>query len=67
MRPIQQKWGPVALAAALFLASTPVRAQHTAPRDTGLILSTPEAAVARPVRQVEDFSITVDLSDRMLY
>ena len=67
MRHAQRKWWPVALAAAVFLAGTPARAQHTAPRDTGLILSTPEAAIAQPVRRLEDFSITVDLSDRMLY
>jgi lipoprotein-anchoring transpeptidase ErfK/SrfK len=59
----------LATLAALTLGATlPAgAAAQAAPRDTGLILSTPEAAVARPVTRVADFSLLVDLSDRMLY
>jgi lipoprotein-anchoring transpeptidase ErfK/SrfK len=42
-------------------------AQRTAPRDTGLIVSTLESAVSRPVEKGEALSITVDLSDRSLF
>lgn len=54
------------VAAAAVLAPATVRAQ-AAPRDTGLILSTPEQAVNQPVRRAQNFSLRVDLSDRMLY
>lgn len=37
------------------------------PRDSGLILSSAEAAARAPARKVENLSITVDLSDRKLY
>ena len=59
------------LAAAAFLAvAAPAAAQMpnaTAPRDTGLILSSVEAAVRTRVERYEDFSLIVDLSDRRLY
>ena len=42
-------------------------AQGTVPRDTGLIVSTLESAVSRPVVKRENLAITVDLSDRTLY
>ncbi|HEX8904954.1 MAG TPA: L,D-transpeptidase [Longimicrobiaceae bacterium] len=62
---MHQKW--YALAAVLAaLAPAAARAQ-AAPRDTGLILSTPEAAVAAPVTRLKNFSLTVDISDRTLY
>ena len=63
----QKKWWPIALAGAAILLSGPAAAQLSAPRDSGLILSTPEAAIAQPVRVLEDFSLVVDISDRMLY
>jgi lipoprotein-anchoring transpeptidase ErfK/SrfK len=52
-----------------LLAAAPgvSEAQNTAPRDTGLIVSSIESAVSRPVRKLEKFAITVDLSDRQLY
>jgi lipoprotein-anchoring transpeptidase ErfK/SrfK len=56
----------VALAAAVFAVPAMANAQP-APRDTGLILSTPEAAIAAPVRRVENMSLLVDLSDRTLF
>ena len=62
---MHQKWFAMAALAAA-LAPAAARAQ-AAPRDTGLILSTPEAAVARPVARLKNFSLTVDLSDRTLY
>ena len=55
-----------ALAAASLAAPAVARGQ-AAPRDTGLILSTPEAAIAAPVQRYENMSLLVDLSDRTLY
>jgi lipoprotein-anchoring transpeptidase ErfK/SrfK len=58
------------LAIAAFVAlAAPAAAQapNTAPRDTGLILSSVEAAVRTRVERYEDFSLIVDLSDRRLY
>ena len=62
---MHQKWFALAALVAA-LAPAAARAQ-AAPRDTGLILSTPEAAVEVPVARMKNFSITVDLSDRTLY
>ena len=58
--------GMVALAAAAFAVPARANAQP-APRDTGLILSTPEAAIAAPVQRIENMSLLVDLSDRTLF
>lgn len=60
------------LMAAALLAAAPgtaqaQRAQSTAPRDTGLILGSVEAAIRTPVRRMENLAVTVDLSDRRLY
>jgi lipoprotein-anchoring transpeptidase ErfK/SrfK len=65
---MRQRFWVIALTTALGAAAAPAAASaQAAPRDTGLILSTPEAAVAAPVRRVKDFSLLVDLSDRTLY
>jgi lipoprotein-anchoring transpeptidase ErfK/SrfK len=56
----------VALAAASLAVPAGAEGQ-SAPRDTGLILSTPEAAIASPVRRYKDMSLLVDLSDRTLF
>ncbi|HEX2203678.1 MAG TPA: L,D-transpeptidase [Longimicrobium sp.] len=62
------KWRTLALAAALVAAAPlPARAQHTAPRDTGLIVGSLEAAIRQPAERLDEFSLTVDLSDRKLY
>jgi lipoprotein-anchoring transpeptidase ErfK/SrfK len=53
-------------ALTLALCAAPAAAQ-SAPRDTGLILSTPEAAIAAEAPRFKAFSLVVDLSDRMLY
>ena len=64
---IRPKWWPAALAVlAASVAPGEARAQ-AAPRDTGLIVSSLESAIAQPVRRMEKFAITVDLSDRKLY
>jgi lipoprotein-anchoring transpeptidase ErfK/SrfK len=55
-----------ALAAASLALPAGARGQ-AAPRDTGLILSTPEAAIAAPVRRIANMSLLVDLSDRTLF
>ncbi|HEY0151514.1 MAG TPA: L,D-transpeptidase [Longimicrobium sp.] len=57
------------LAVGLGLLGVPAMAsaQSTAPRDTGLIVSTMEAAVAQPVAKAERLTVTVDLSDRTLF
>ncbi|HEX5727345.1 MAG TPA: L,D-transpeptidase family protein [Longimicrobiaceae bacterium] len=65
---MQQKLWTLVL--GLGVLAVPAAAQPpnaTAPRDTGLILGSLEAAIARPVEAVEDFSLLVDLSDRRLY
>jgi lipoprotein-anchoring transpeptidase ErfK/SrfK len=59
-------FGMVALAAAAFAVPAGAKGQ-AAPRDTGLILSTPEAAIAAPVQRVANMSLIVDLSDRTLF
>jgi lipoprotein-anchoring transpeptidase ErfK/SrfK len=51
---------------ALALATVPALAQ-SAVRDTGLILSSPEAAIAAETPRLKELSLVVDLSDRMLY
>jgi lipoprotein-anchoring transpeptidase ErfK/SrfK len=48
------------------LATAPVGAQ-SAPRDTGLILSSVEQAVNAPLPEVESLSLLVDLSARTLF
>ena len=58
--------GMIALAAAAAAVPAGVRGQP-APRDTGLILSTPEAAIAAPVLRVRNMSLIVDLSERTLF
>src|SRR5688500_8262112 len=60
------------LMAAALLAAAPGAAnaqpaQHTAPRDTGLILGSIEAAITQPLRRIENMALIVDLSDRRLY
>ena len=62
---MQHKWFALAALAAALAPGT-ARAQ-AAPRDTGLILSSVEAAVNVPVTRMKNFSLTVDLSDRKLY
>lgn len=57
-----------AVAAALAVAvSDPAVAQAPAARDTGLIVGSVESAIKQPARRMEDFSMTVDLSERRLY
>lgn len=63
---MQQKWRAIAAAAALVLAPVTVDAQQ-ARRPTGLILSSLEQAVSVPVERMENFSLVVDLSDRVIY
>ena len=63
---MRHRFWAAALAAASLAAPAAARGQ-AAPRDTGLILSTPEAAIAAPVLHVRNMSIVVDLSDRMLF
>jgi lipoprotein-anchoring transpeptidase ErfK/SrfK len=56
------------LAVGLAVAAAgPAAAQGTAPRDTGLIVSSMESAVSQPVRRLAKPAITVDLSERTLY
>lgn len=63
---MRHRFWAAALAAALAAPAT--AGAQSAVRDTGLILSTPEAAIAAPVERYEDgMSLIVDLSDRMLY
>ena len=57
-------------AAAVLVAAAPGAAQapaHTAPRDTGLILGSIDAAIRQPELRLQNPSIIVDLSDRRLY
>ena len=58
------KWKAIAAVAALALAPVTVAAQG---QHTGLVLSSMEAAVARPVERYDNFSLLVDLSDRTIY
>ena len=63
---MRHRFWAAALAAALVAPAT--AGAQSAVRDSGLILSTPEAAIAAPVERYEDgMSLIVDLSDRMLY
>lgn len=63
---VRVKWWAVALAVATMAA--PVRAQEPRPPlERGLILGSVEAAMRVPVERMENFSLVVDLSDRMLY
>ena len=55
------------MAAGLVAVPGMAVAQGTAPRDTGLIVSTLESAVSRPVVKRENLALTVDLSDRTLF
>lgn len=62
------KWRTFVAAAALVtLAPVAARAQHTAPRDTGLIVGSLESAIRQPAARMDDFALIVDLSDRKLY
>ncbi|HWK89085.1 MAG TPA: L,D-transpeptidase [Longimicrobium sp.] len=58
---------PAASQAQMARADADARARPTAARDTGLIVSSVEAAIARPAPRYENFSLIVDLSDRVLY
>lgn len=66
-------WTRLALAAALLgpaaagaqMAERP--GMDAAPRDSGLIVGSVQAAIRQPVRRVENFNLVVDLSDRTLY
>ena len=58
--------GTLGLLAALW-AAAPAAAQAPAPLERGLILGSVEAAMRVPVERHEDFSLTIDLSDRRLY
>jgi lipoprotein-anchoring transpeptidase ErfK/SrfK len=58
------------VALALFapaLAPESGRAQMALSRDSGLIVSSVEAAIAQPARRMANFSVVVDVSDRALY
>ena len=59
----------IRLALPAFLALTAVSRglAQTAPRDTGLIISSVAQAVSRAPMEVEDLSLIVDLSDRRLF
>jgi lipoprotein-anchoring transpeptidase ErfK/SrfK len=54
------------VAALLALVPAGARAQ-AAPRDSGLIVATVDQAVRQPASRIENFALTVDLSDRALY
>lgn len=61
---MRHRFWMIAMAA---LAAPAAASAQAAPRDTGLILSTPEAAIAAPVERYPEMSLLVDLSDRTLY
>ena len=63
---MRHRFWVAALAAASLAGATEAKGQ-AAPRDTGLILSTPEAAIEAPVERYKAMSILVDLSDRTLF
>lgn len=64
---MKQRWC-VAGALGLALAAAPLGAQQARPPlERGLIVSTLEGAIQQPAPRLENFAITVDLSDRMLY
>lgn len=61
-------WNVRSAVAALAAVLAPaVAAAQPAPRDSGLILGSVEAAATREVQRMERFSLVVDLSDRALY
>ena len=60
-------WGWAVAAALAAAAPAAAQAPNTAPRDTGLILGSVEAAIRTEVQRYEEFSLIVDLSDRRLY
>ena len=66
MKELCQRWKTLAAAAALAIVPAVLSAQAPA-RETGLILSSMEAAVNTEVERVPDFRLVVDLSDRTLY
>lgn len=55
------------LAAALLVLTVAPAAAQSAARDSGLILSSVSQALSRPPLEVESLSLTVDLSERVLY
>ena len=59
------RWSWVA-ALGVLAAPGVAGAQSTAPRDTGLIVASMEAAVSQPVQKREALAISVDLSERAL-
>jgi lipoprotein-anchoring transpeptidase ErfK/SrfK len=63
---MRHRFWAAALAAASLAGAAEAKGQ-AAPRDTGLILSTPEAAIEAPVERYKAMSILVDLSDRTLF
>ena len=64
---MHRTWWTTLAAGVAALAPALAAAQMTAPRDTGLIVGSLEAAIRQPAPRMEEFSITVDLSDRQLY
>ncbi|HEX8392510.1 MAG TPA: L,D-transpeptidase [Longimicrobium sp.] len=62
---ISYKSGWMVMAAALAMA--PAAANAQAARDSGLIVSSVEQAVRQPAARIENFALTVDVSDRALY
>jgi lipoprotein-anchoring transpeptidase ErfK/SrfK len=57
----------MAAGAALAMAAPQAAHAQPAPRDTGLILGSIDAAIRQPVSRLQDLSVIVDLSDRKLY
>jgi lipoprotein-anchoring transpeptidase ErfK/SrfK len=49
------------------VVASPLAAQRSAPRDSGLVVSSLEAAVTRPLPRIENLAVIVDLSARQLY
>ena len=64
---MRNRWLMAAAAALAVAAPGAAQAPNTAPRDTGLILGSVDAAIRQPVRRLENLSVVVDLSDRKLY
>ena len=63
---MRHRFWAIALAAAAVGVPAGVSGQP-APRDTGLILGSIDAAIIQPVRRLQNLSVIVDLSDRKLY